>query len=184
MDTLDTLRNSQAWADALESGQAVNPNPTTQPAAQRVQRLDSFPAPGERPVDADASAGRDSIRPSSFSGNTSHITPSVADLLSQLRASQSLEPTHDSVEGDRTLERSFPPPPPGPSQTNNSPAPQIASALASKPLQDIRSLSFQQALPHVSRLMEDPRVIESLNKVIVHALVIPPYFTSTYFSRR
>lgn len=29
--------------------------------------------------------------------------------------------------------------------------------------------------------MEDPRVIESLNKVIVLALVIPPYFTSMYF---
>lgn len=162
----------------------MNPNPTTQPtAAQSVQRLDSFPASAQRTVDADASAGRDSIiRPSSFSANdTSHSTPSVADLLSQLRDSQSLEPTHDSIEGDRTPERSFPPAPPGLGHTSNSPAPQIASAHASKPPQDIRSLSFQQALPHVSRLMEDPRVIESLNKVIVLALVIPPYFTSMYF---
>ncbi|KAH9962387.1 hypothetical protein BC827DRAFT_1093537, partial [Russula dissimulans] len=31
--------------------------------------------------------------------------------------------------------------------------------------QDIRALSFQQALPHISRLMEDPHVVESLTKM-------------------
>ncbi|KAI0299708.1 hypothetical protein B0F90DRAFT_1630599, partial [Multifurca ochricompacta] len=33
------------------------------------------------------------------------------------------------------------------------------------PQQDLRSLSFQQALPHISRLMEDPRVVEDLVKM-------------------
>jgi hypothetical protein len=175
---LDTL---QAWTDAVDSGQAA-PQPTgTQPPAQSVQRLDSFPAPiptpGPGPGDVlTPTTGRDSIRPSSVSGDAllSHRTPSVAELLSQLRTSQGLEPTYDAVErpADRTTERSFPlPGPPGHGHANTSPtpapAPQTASAHASEhePLQDIRSLSFQQALPHISRLMEDPRVIESLSKV-------------------
>jgi hypothetical protein len=105
------LRNSQAWADALESGRAA-PHTTTQPPARTVQRFDSFPAIAPGPGDAGLD-GLDSITPSSVSGNLNPPhntnTPSVADLLSRLRASQNLDPASNAIEGDRMPERSFPP---------------------------------------------------------------------------
>ncbi|KAH9991439.1 hypothetical protein BJV77DRAFT_529422 [Russula vinacea] len=60
-------------------------------------------------------------------------------------------------------------PPPLDHTQNAPPVPpptQSVSTHASEPLlQDLRGLSFQQALPHISRLMEDPHVVESLTKM-------------------
>ncbi|KAH9983467.1 hypothetical protein BJV74DRAFT_616654 [Russula compacta] len=172
---LDTLRSSQAWTDAVESGLAAPQ--TTQPSAQGVQPSDSplrAPAPGPGPRDA----GTPSIRPFSIPRNpSSHSTLSVADLLSQLRASQSLEPTSNASEGDRAVERSLAP---HDHHTNTTPTPQTTSTHASQPQQDLRTLSFQQALPHISRLMEDLHVVESLTKVSI----FPYYhFPSTFSSK-
>lgn len=174
---MDTLRSSQAWADALESSRTAQHPTTTQPfgAAQNAQRLDSYPENALGP------ASPDSIRPSSVSDDPpSHgsTTPSVAELLSRLRTSQGPEPTYDSVgrPTDRTTERPFPSlGPSGHGHANTSPTPAPAPAPApqttcthpseQQPAHDIRSLSFQQALPHISRLMQDPHVVESLSKV-------------------
>jgi hypothetical protein len=176
---LDTLRTSQAWASALESSRAAQ-HPTTssstQPpaAAQTVQRLDTL-----LPKNPLAPTSPDSIRPSSVSDAppSQGSTPSVAELLSQLRSSQGPEPTYDSAAErptDRTIERPYPSSGPsghGHGHANTSrtptPAPQTTCAHPSEqqPAQDIRALSFQQALPHISRLMEDPHVVESLSKV-------------------
>jgi hypothetical protein len=92
-------------------------------------------------------------------GNLSNSGPSVADLLSQLRASQSLEPASNVVEGSVLPARALP-------HTDTPSVSQSASAHPSDPQQDMRTLSFQQALPHISRLMEDPLVAKELMKVI------------------
>ncbi|KAI0288257.1 hypothetical protein BC826DRAFT_1039490, partial [Russula brevipes] len=154
---LDTLRSSQAWAAALESSLVAHP--TTQPPAQSVRQSDSLHVPAPGPGDS----GQTSIRPSSISGNPSHSTPSVAELLSQLCASQSPELTSNATQGDRTLER--PPLPPESANPSPVPVPKPDPPHTSQPYQDIRTLSFQHALPHISRIMEDPHVVENLSKM-------------------
>ncbi|KAI9507170.1 hypothetical protein F5148DRAFT_148875 [Russula earlei] len=158
---LDALRKSQAWTDALESGRVMpHPHSAAQPAAsRRGQTSDSLRVPPPGPEDARAVSLRPSLVSDNPSSHSSHSTPSVAELLSQLRAPQDLEHTSGTVEGDR---RSLP----LPGHTNSLPVhPQTASTHVSNPQQDIRTLSFQQALPHISRLMEDSHVTESLTQL-------------------
>jgi hypothetical protein len=150
----------------------------------------SGPGPGPRNTGPSPSSTTPII-PSSKSGISSHSStpgPSVADLLSKLRASQSLErpapiiTTNGAVggeRGDRTLERerrSIPPP----NHTPNAlpvpvpvPVPQSVStnAFHQPQQQDFRTLSFHQALPHISELMEDPHVVENLMRVINISLI-------------
>ena len=199
-------------------------NTNTQPcAAHRVQVSDSSrsrssegevspgsssgpgPSPGPGPRNTSPSSSSSSTTASIISspnaGNSSHSStpgPSVADLLSQLRASQSLERPASTIttntavgglgaRGDRTLERerrseSLP----APDHTPNAspvPVPQSVSANAThQPQQDIRTLSFHQALPHISLLMEDPHVVESLTKVTNISLIHDFRFTSALSS--
>lgn len=127
------------------------------------------------------------ITPSSISGNSSsHCAPgpSVADLLSQLRAPQSLErPTSSTSTSNAFPEgnRRSPLPLDHTQNTPPVPPPQSASTHVAKPLlQDLRAISFQQALPHISQLMEDPHVVESLTKVSdnIHAYMSSLHFFS------
>jgi hypothetical protein len=200
--------------------QSEGPEPSTQPrAAQRVQVSDSSrsqssggdgtPAsssissgPGPGPGNTGPSPSSTTpIIPSSNAGNSSHSStpgPSVADLLSKLRASQSLErptpitPTNGAVggeRGDRTLERerrSISPPNHTPNASPDPvpvPVPQSVSTNASQPQQDFRTLSFHQALPHISQLMEDPHVVENLTRVTNISFIPDFRFTSAFSSR-
>ena len=151
---LETLRKSQAYAQAIKSSEEGTP-PSTLPL-QGVQPFDSdsfqIPAPGPR---------NPSINPSTT--NLSHAAPSVADLLSQLQAIQVPTPGSNSAQGGL-----IPDPPPasldysGSSSTSNSSSDHNPPA---KP--DVRTLSFQQSLAHIARLGEDPNFIAELVKVII-----------------
>ena len=44
----------------------------------------------------------------------------------------------------------------------------------------MRTLSFRQALPHISQLMEDPRVVGNLTKVTNISLIHDFRFTSVF----
>ncbi|KAI9448566.1 hypothetical protein H4582DRAFT_2069103 [Lactarius indigo] len=146
---LDTLRNSQAWAKAVESSDAAYTS--TQPL-QRVQPFDSLPVPAPGP-------GAPSIKPSP--PNLSHGTPSVADLLSQLQATQIPPSGSNTAQCSRTLD-----PPPAPRDHSNTPSTSNTSSGHTPPPQlDVRTLSFQQSLAHISRLGEDPNVITELAKM-------------------
>lgn len=177
---MDSLRTSREWADAVGPSLAVGePNTLPRDRGAPASSPDPGPSPGPRSAGpSSTTTTSSSITPCSISGNSSHSgtpAPSVADLLSQLRASQSLEEPPTSTtsgavrDGDRTLERRSPPGPSSPlNHTQNAspvPLPQSVSAHVSKSQQDVRALSFQQALPHISRLFEDPHVAESLTKV-------------------
>lgn len=189
---------SQAWNDAVgptsRSVQApqreVEPT-TAQPRESGVpSSLSAGPGPspshhGPGNTSASTTTTFSAITPSSISGNSSSHSapgPSVADLLSQLRASQSLErptcPTKDNRRSPLPLDHTQNAPPvPPPTQS--------VSTHASEPLlQDLRGLSFQQALPHISRLMEDPHVVESLTKVTgyIRSYVFLLHFFSVSFS--
>ncbi|KAH9059306.1 hypothetical protein EDB87DRAFT_781543 [Lactarius vividus] len=142
---LDTLRNSQAWAKAVESSEVAHPS-TLPP--QGVQPFDSLRVPAPDPRDA----GAPSIKP-----NLSHGTPSVADLLSQLQATQIPISGSNTAQCSQTLD-----PPPAPRDHSNTPS---TSGHTPPPQLDVRTLSFQQSLAHISRLGEDPNVVADLVKM-------------------
>jgi hypothetical protein len=157
------------------------------------------PGPGNTGPSSSTTITTTSIIPSSNSGDSSHSStprpgPSVADLLSKLRASQSLErPTSITTtnvavgreRGDRTLvreRRSLQPPDHTPNATPLPvPVPQsISSDALQQSQQDMRTLSFHQALPHISQLMEDPHVVENLTKVANISLIHDFRLTSVF----
>ena len=153
------MRNSQAWAETVKStgidSEVAHPLPGTQPT-QGVQPFDSLRVPAPGPSDS----GAPSITPSST--NLSHGTPSVADLLSQLQATQVPASSSNSAQGSRILD-----PPPAPSDNSNtSSTSNSSSGHTPPPNLDVRALSFQQSLAHISRLGEDSNVISELLKVI------------------
>ncbi|KAH8979295.1 hypothetical protein EDB86DRAFT_3089199 [Lactarius hatsudake] len=146
---LDTLRNSQAWAKAVEVAR-----PSTLPP-QGVQPFDSLRVSAPDPGDA----GAPSITPSP--PNLSHGTPSVADLLSQLQATQIPKSGSNTAQCSRTLD-----PPPAPRDHSNTLSTSNTSSDHTPPPQlDVRTLSFQQSLAHISRLGEDPNVVADLVKM-------------------
>ncbi|KAI9449647.1 hypothetical protein BJY52DRAFT_229432 [Lactarius psammicola] len=147
---LDTLRNSQAWAEAVKSSSEAA-HTSTQPP-QGVQPIDSLRVPAPGPV----GAGTPSIKPSP--PLLSHGTPSVADLLSQLQATQIPTSGSNTAQGGRTLD-----PPPAPRDHSNTPS--TSSDRTPPPRLDVRTLSFQQSLAHISRLGEDQNVIAELVKM-------------------
>ncbi|KAH9024561.1 hypothetical protein EDB85DRAFT_2150393 [Lactarius pseudohatsudake] len=149
---LDTLRSSQAWAKAVESSEVAHPS-TLPP--QGVQPFDSLRVSAPGPEDA----GAPSIKPSP--PNLSHGTPSVADLLSQLQATQIPTSGSNTAQCSRTLD-----PPAAPRDHSNTPSTSNTSSDHTPPPQlDVRTLSFQQSLAHISRLGEDPNVVADLVKM-------------------
>lgn len=159
------MRNSQAWAETVKSSEATPPS--TQPF-QGVQPYDSFqiPAPGPE------NAGVSSINSSPT--NLSHGAPSVADLLSQLQATQIPASSSNSTQGEPIID-----PRPAPREHSSTPSTSNSSSSHTPPpKQDVRTISFQQSLAHISRLGEDPNVIAELVKVITS---IPYQAATSYF---
>jgi len=148
---LDTLRNSQAWAETVKASEATPPS--TLPL-QGVQPSDSFqilaPGPGNSAVP--------SINPSTT--NLSHAAPSVADLLSQLQTTQTPAPGSHFAQGGTTPE-----PPPASRDCSDSQSTSNSSSDHTPPEPDVRTLSFQQSLAHIARLGEDSNVIAELVKM-------------------
>ncbi|KAH9049262.1 hypothetical protein EDB83DRAFT_2226946, partial [Lactarius deliciosus] len=140
---LDTLRNSQAWANAVEVAR-----PSTLPP-QGVQPFDSLRVPAPGPGDT----GAPSITPSP--PKLSHGTPSVADLLSQLQATQIPTSAERSTHLPFLATIRTPSSTSSTSSDHSTPPPQL----------DVRTLSFRQSLAHISRLGEDPNVVADLVKM-------------------
>ncbi|KAA1466046.1 hypothetical protein DENSPDRAFT_876203 [Dentipellis sp. KUC8613] len=155
---LDSLRASQAWAETISS--SPNTNATALDPAPNPSPL--LPPP-VRPV----TVGQDEAGPEA-GPSSSGSTTSVAALLSQLQASSS------AVSNSHAAEPPHPPAvvPPIPIRTRQPSASyvpqepvQLAPTPSSARKQDLRSLSFQQALPHLVKLAEDPSFVEAVTKM-------------------
>ena len=150
---LDTLRKSQAWVDA------INSNSTPQdPAPTDVPNLLPTAVPSQ------PENGTQSALPLTPTPPTSGPS-SVAALLSQLQSSRVL-PALTTV----------PPVPPTPVERdyipqglqNSSVQHPPTSVASSAQNHSIKLLSFQQSLPHIAKLSEDPDFVDAITSVRVH----------------
>ncbi|KAG6885250.1 hypothetical protein C0993_004107 [Termitomyces sp. T159_Od127] len=101
------------------------------------------------------SATEEPPAPSASSSNTTAPGPSVAALLSQLRSSPgSRDPPH-AASIDNT--------------DNNHPAPPQSVLLPPVPsvqqVQDPKSLTFQQALPYIAKLADNPDFVAAITRL-------------------
>ncbi|KAF5388219.1 hypothetical protein D9615_000056 [Tricholomella constricta] len=133
---LDQLRVSQAWQ------QAVAPTPLEPQESPATVDQELAPVP--------SSPGPSAI-PSALATSTS-----VAALLSQLQSSPSWPPSNATISEHNpgnpmppvTVELASPPTPPRP-----------------KKIPDPKSLTFQQALPHLARLGDDPGFVAAITRL-------------------
>lgn len=154
---LDQLRSSQVWQDTLNSSSS---HAGSEPHAE-VR---------EAPASALEDVQGESRPPSSDTAPPA----SVASLLSQLRTSEwtSIANNTPPVSNPRTthqLSRDIPRPsqelPPRQS-AHRAPQPVVAtSSTRVQDCQDIRFISFQQALPHLTQLASDPDFLTAVSRV-------------------
>jgi hypothetical protein len=151
---LDQLRASQVWQDTLNSKSQIGSE----------QQAEVRESPASALEDAQ---GESRAQPSGAAPPAS-----VASLLSQLRTSErtSLAITTPPVSSTPTthqLTRNIPRPPsqdlPPTQSEHRTPRPDVATSSAH--VQDIRSMSFQQGLPHLTQLASDPGFLSAVSRV-------------------
>ena len=103
---------------------------------------------------------------------TGSSSASVASLLSQLQTSpaQHLHDHDGAALGFETLEHdvstdAIDPAAPVKFKVTDSPEARARVPSVGLPRQDLRSLSFQQCLPHLAKLSEDPEFTDAIAKV-------------------
>ncbi|KAH7930045.1 hypothetical protein BV22DRAFT_85863 [Leucogyrophana mollusca] len=151
---LEQLRSSQAWQETVSTEAPPEEVPPTPSAPSRLPGEDDTDRPKATPLDP---------------------TPSVASLLSQLKSSQAWS----SIP--RTAGPSQARPPHHVSQSSSDPAtrlpertkPQVpvsAPATTRSLGRDARSMTFQQALPSLTQMAEDPEFVASIARVWLQML--------------
>lgn len=164
---LEQLRSSQAWQEALHTQPANAPGPSGAPGA-------TTQSPPVRAVHSSTAANlvkdhEPSAPPSADAPDDPSDAPSlsVASLLSQLQQNTSTpaaRPLPHVVTPQILLANtSIPivPAPPRHASADAASAPLPSSARR----EDLRSLSFQQALPHLVRFAEDPGFSDAISTV-------------------
>lgn len=150
---LDQLRASQVWRDTLNSTSShIN-------SEQRAEVPESTPSTLED-IPGESRAQSPDIAPPA----------SVASLLSQLRTSEwtSVAISTPPVSGSRTTHQPSqnisPPSQDLPTKPEHrTPRPDVATSFTH--VQDIRSMSFQQALPRLTQLASDPGFLTAVSRV-------------------
>ncbi|KAI9575029.1 hypothetical protein HD554DRAFT_2051973 [Boletus coccyginus] len=150
---LDQLRASQVWRDTLNSTSShIN-------SEQRAEVPESTPSTLED-IPGESRAQSPDIAPPA----------SVASLLSQLRTSEwtSIAISTPPVSGSRTTHQPSqnisPPSQDLPTKPEHwTPRPDVATSFTH--VQDIRSMSFQQALPHLTQLASDPGFLTAVSRL-------------------
>ncbi|GBE79211.1 hypothetical protein BKA93DRAFT_823902 [Sparassis latifolia] len=179
---LERLRSSQAWQDIAQVAPATSSNSHVAPPPPPVH----VPRSGFKPVDSDAftSEAPPSVAPALWTSSVEVAQPSsssssVAALLSQLHGSPSFNavvapvpppaapPVDVNYCGTQHFDRHQPI---SESQSTLAPCPAAPESAAAPPLappavrkQDLRSYTFQQALPQLARLSEDPEFVKSIS---------------------
>ena len=145
---LDQLRASQVWQDTLNS--ESNTGSEKQAGIRESPPSMLEDAPGES-----RARSSDAAPPTS-----------VASLLSQLRTSANTPPvssTRITHQSTRNIPRPSQDLPPTESE-HRTPRPDVATS-STLAVQDIRSISFQQALPHLTQLASDPEFLTAVSRV-------------------
>ncbi|KAG1847537.1 hypothetical protein DFJ58DRAFT_906879 [Suillus subalutaceus] len=157
---LEQLRSSQAWQESIgggadPNGVAKNPPPTSTTPPATVTPPTSI-APQAVPVPL--------IQPPATTDNVSKSSSSVADLLSQLNSSEhkiSPRPSQPSTSRLTTQQTSLQLSQAASHRSTAQPAEDSAHHAAFTHGQD-RMMSFQQALPHLTRLAESADLVAAV----------------------
>ncbi|PCH41599.1 alpha/beta-hydrolase, partial [Wolfiporia cocos MD-104 SS10] len=166
---LDQLRSSEAWQNIANSQldpAAAADNATTSTLSPFVHpAAASNSGTSDTPHDAVVLKGEHSIADSAAESADPAPTPSVASLLSQLQNSlpfssvtqSATEPHVGSAQNPQLL---------GSPYQSATDSRSVGTALAPPPpvrRQDLRNCTFQQALPHLARLVEDPSFVDAIS---------------------
>ncbi|THH20289.1 hypothetical protein EW146_g1042 [Bondarzewia mesenterica] len=162
---LDTLRKSQAFADAINS----NGNAPTTSALDAPRPSTSTASSQSGPSTLTNSTHYTAV--SSTPAPSTSGAPTVAELLSQLQSSSSFAPAIPPIS--RPQEPSAPPDlatafhaPSSASASHVSeqrpPAIGVSTPTPPARTQDVRLFSFQQSLPHITKLVEDRKVVDAV----------------------
>lgn len=150
---LDQLRASRLWQDTLNS----NPSHIN---SEHHPEVRESPASSLQDIQGQSRAQSSDTAPPA----------SVASLLSQLRSSEWTSIAINTPPSDtRTIHQSSrniprPSQDPPPTQAEYR-TPRPVASTSSAPVQDIRSMSFQQALPHLTQLASDPQFLTVISRV-------------------
>ncbi|KAI0643703.1 hypothetical protein C8Q79DRAFT_1012266 [Trametes meyenii] len=190
---LDQLRSSEAWQKAVNAntvGGTFVPTASTAPVQQEVNTTTDGIASTSTTPDAPLASTQGPEPSSSPQGHSTPNSQSVASLLSQLQASNAFAAVAGTSRPPAPRQPSYAPPPAGrpefpgpddmrPSRTSRTSGevPGAAAAPAPTPTarqpqsqgqgQDVRTCTFQQALPHLARLAGDDGVLQALAAVRV-----------------
>ncbi|KIJ70402.1 hypothetical protein HYDPIDRAFT_23513 [Hydnomerulius pinastri MD-312] len=153
---LEQLRSSQAWQET------VSANPSQSEPEQ--------PAPAQAPVPSPPAEER---QPESAEVADAAPSTSVASLLSQLRSSEwasipNNTPSSSQARSALTASRQISQPPQitSPFQPDQRPPrPASGGTPSSTRAQDVRSMSFQQALPLLTQLAGNPEFVASVARL-------------------
>lgn len=150
---LDQLRASQAWQDTLNSS-------SSHISSEHHAEVRESPASTLEDVQSEPRVQSSVTAPPA----------SVASLLSQLKTSESsiaintppVSDTRIAHQSSRNIPRPSQELPPTQSEHRT---PRPVAATSSTRVQDIRSISFQQALPHLTQLASDPGFLADVSRV-------------------
>jgi len=131
---LNSLRSSQAWADLQANASSSQTSPENDASPSRV--------PPAVQADSISTTVPDSAAPDVGA-------PSVASLLSQLSA-----PSHQPAQASSSHED------PSSSADASTQGPALHAVRERK--QDTRGFTFQQSLPHLTRLSDDPSFVAAV----------------------
>ncbi|KAH7916145.1 hypothetical protein BJ138DRAFT_1097344 [Hygrophoropsis aurantiaca] len=153
---LEQLRSSQAWKESVSPD--VTSDPDTRNAVMHTTVVPPKP--------------REEIHISN--AQVAAPSPSVASLLSQLKSSTAWSSV-SSATGSSSNHARLPQPSPQPFSVRETPTPMPVilpespvtpvSVAAASYRQDARSLTFQQALPHLTQMAEDPEFVASIARM-------------------
>lgn len=169
---LEQLRSSQAWQDTVNPPNTTPSGHSTRPYAEVSSSTSTkvsiqttgystpaagqvFSATGSSTFDASAAA-------------PGFTTSSVASLLSQLQASPNISAIIASGSGSTPQTASALGTTSAPSQPPNSDPVLASNGTARKSAtqqQDLRECTFQQSLPYLARLSEDPDFVDAIRRV-------------------
>ncbi|TFY58570.1 hypothetical protein EVJ58_g6344 [Rhodofomes roseus] len=180
---LEQLRASQAWQDVVQTPPENVPQPAPGPSSGSTSSAttQSSSSTSDQAVHSSTAAnlahdpsaslvhspGSDLLADSS--GHPLDApSPSVASLLSQLQSSSTPPPRHvfTPISSTSSSLPLAPAPPFHSSATEASAAPTTGlpvPRLSSARKDDLRNLTFQQALPHLAQLAEDPGFVDAIS---------------------
>ncbi|KAI0921979.1 hypothetical protein AcW2_006798 [Taiwanofungus camphoratus] len=156
---LEQLRSSQAWQEVTTQSDTAPGTGVPAASTSNARPWPAVPDPTLSVHDSAVFGGTSATATATVAPSTTSAS-SVASLLSQLQASSSFTAITTPAQAPLPVISSYISPPPA---TSYHLPPEPVPTLSSARKHDLRSCTFQQALPHIARLSEDPSFIDAIS---------------------